>query len=124
MAVGCSVLTSTSFGMRTLFLRYNPDKYTTQGKRGDDALEKREQMLIAWIRHWMENQPDWPIVRQPSVAEDPCVDADAEEEACAADSSTDVLAIAVMEQRFYYDDWTGVPVPPIEVLLPVYARHD
>ncbi len=49
---------SQSNGLKTIFLRFNPDNYKV-AKKGlaMDSTNRRLQVLVEWIRHWMKTPP-------------------------------------------------------------------
>ncbi len=48
-----------ALGMPTRFIRYNPDKY-----KGERVLpSKRKQVLLDWLIHYMETEPEDEYLR-------------------------------------------------------------
>jgi hypothetical protein len=51
-------------GMITLFIRYNPDPYTTNKKKYDPSQEKRHKKLINWIITLMQEPMQERIINE------------------------------------------------------------
>jgi hypothetical protein len=48
---------SQSNGMRTMFIRFNPDSYKAPGGVAVEASRRRLDVLLEWIRHHMNVVP-------------------------------------------------------------------
>ena len=45
---------SQALGMKTLFIRYNPDKFKVNGRLSKTSDNERCKQLIAWLKHTKE----------------------------------------------------------------------
>ena len=48
---------SQSIGMKTVFLRYNPDAFKSAGRKQNPGFTRRRDTLLCWLKHLRENEP-------------------------------------------------------------------
>jgi heme oxygenase len=44
--------------MRTIFIRYNPDNYKIEGKKAKFPAQKREELLVKWVKKCIQTVPE------------------------------------------------------------------